>query len=123
MNRYHVTFYYLATGMEGRALEKDHGMVNAGTPEAARQEICDRLYGGDPFALSCLNAKEVVPKQPAGAVRVVDTPPTQEQPRRQGKVYTMVTERRDELRLQINNMYQDIEMLEEELSELEDYLA
>lgn len=123
MNRYHVTFYYLATGMEVGALVKDHGMVNAGNPEEAKQEICNRLYGGDPFALGCLTAKEIVPKQPTRAIKVVDTPPIQEQPRRQGKVYAMVEARRNELQSRISCMYQDIEMLEEELSELEDYLA
>jgi hypothetical protein len=35
MNKYRVTYYYLATGMEGRADTADYGIIEANTSEEA----------------------------------------------------------------------------------------
>lgn len=52
-NLYHVTYYYLATGMEGHADEKDYGYWWADSEEEARELASN----GDSFVKGCLWAK------------------------------------------------------------------
>ena len=71
MIRYHVTYYYLATGMEGCADQKDFGIVVAETPDAAKDRVAlaeyptDVLYGPGnqwstrAFFRGCLTANPV----------------------------------------------------------------
>lgn len=70
MPRFHVLYYYLATGMEGLADEKDFGAVEASSPKEAckavalREYPIDKMYGpGDSYStreffLGCLSAVE-----------------------------------------------------------------
>lgn len=44
MKTYHVTYYYLATGMEGYADTKDHGYILANSSSEAVQLMGKRLY-------------------------------------------------------------------------------
>ena len=44
MNLYHVTYYYLATGMDGRADDRDHGYVTASSAADACRIVGDRTY-------------------------------------------------------------------------------
>jgi hypothetical protein len=37
MPRYHLTYFYLATGMEGAPDVSDYGIVDAATPEEAKR--------------------------------------------------------------------------------------
>ena len=39
MHTYHVTYFYLATGMEGHADRADHGYVEAWTSEEAIEKV------------------------------------------------------------------------------------
>ena len=39
MHTYHVTYYYLATGMEGRADTADHGYVQAWSAKEAVEKV------------------------------------------------------------------------------------
>lgn len=39
MNTYHVTYYYLATGMEGHADEADYGYIKAETAQDAINKV------------------------------------------------------------------------------------
>lgn len=69
--KWHVRYYYLATGMEGRADEEDFGVVEANTDLEARQIVAmrecseDTRYGPDnawstrDFFLGCLRATPV----------------------------------------------------------------
>lgn len=60
MNIYHVTFFYLATGMEGRAQTKDYGNITATTAEEAKDiALRGTASAGCSFTLSCLTAKLV----------------------------------------------------------------
>lgn len=62
---WHVTYYYLATGMEGRADTHDYGIVYADTESEAKDIIvrreqaeCDPPIGfPSEFFKSCLEAK------------------------------------------------------------------
>ncbi len=40
MKEYHVTFYYLATGMEGIPSTKDYGIVEAHSAQEAIDIVC-----------------------------------------------------------------------------------
>ncbi len=40
MKEYHVTFYYLATGMEGIPSTKDYGIVKAHSAQEAIDIVC-----------------------------------------------------------------------------------
>lgn len=44
MHTYHVTYYYLATGMEGNADYADHGTIQAWSKEEAVEKMGLRLY-------------------------------------------------------------------------------
>lgn len=39
MKKYHVTYFYLATGMEGRADKRDYGIVEAESEKDAKGKI------------------------------------------------------------------------------------
>lgn len=59
--RYHVTYYYLATGMEGRADREDYGIVEASSPGEACDNVALRLHPHDQqtreWVRGCLSAK------------------------------------------------------------------
>jgi len=61
MAQFHVRYSYLATGMEGRADERDFGFIAAESPKAACEAIALREYPEDidtrQFFLGCLSAK------------------------------------------------------------------
>jgi hypothetical protein len=69
MNKYHVTYYYLATGMEGIADEKDYGIIEAKNCDDAIDIVAnkilpvDEMYGPNnswssrDFMKGCLSAK------------------------------------------------------------------
>lgn len=65
MNKYHVTYYYLATGMEGIPDQRDYGCVLADSPEDAVDLIieAEHMEKYREFAKSCLSARKV-PTQP-----------------------------------------------------------
>ena len=44
MNTYHVTYFYLATGMEGNPDTKDHGYVEANSSDEAIRIVGKRNY-------------------------------------------------------------------------------
>lgn len=44
MNTYHVTYYYLATGMEGRADTADHGYWEANSAQEAIEKCGKAKY-------------------------------------------------------------------------------
>lgn len=44
MKKYHVTYYYLATGMEGYADTKDHGTILANSAKEAVELVGKKLY-------------------------------------------------------------------------------
>lgn len=44
MNKYHVTYYYLATGMEGNADSRDYGYVDANSNQEAIEIVGRRLH-------------------------------------------------------------------------------
>lgn len=68
---YHVTYSYLATGMEGKADIRDHGVVKANSAEEAKDIVAraavpvDETYGGKyggstrEFYRAFLTAKDV----------------------------------------------------------------
>lgn len=62
MALYHVTYYYLATGMEGHAQREDFGVVEADSPEAAVGKVIDQHYwmqdkATRDFVRGCLSAR------------------------------------------------------------------
>lgn len=64
MNRYHVTFYYLATGMEGRPLTDNYGVVLASSEDAAKEYILNTYHPNNSandraFIKGCLTAKRI----------------------------------------------------------------
>jgi len=64
MKRWHVTYYYLATGMEGRPDVEDYGVVeapdkNAAKLKAARQRHPKMSQRDIDWCVGCLTAKEV----------------------------------------------------------------
>lgn len=63
MKTYHVTYYYHATGMEGVADTKDHGIFYAESKDGAIRQCIKQNYpnevGADrEFLAGCLTAKE-----------------------------------------------------------------
>lgn len=70
--RWHVTFYYCATGMEGTPDVADHGIVRAPTAELAVDLILKRDYAGkkeSEWYRSCLKAVKVQPLRAKPAKR------------------------------------------------------
>lgn len=64
MKQYHVTFYYLATGMEGRPDVQDYGIVYANNEtEAKRKAVIGRHPDMSPqdidWTMGCLTVKQV----------------------------------------------------------------
>ncbi len=61
MNKYSVTYYYLATGMEGFADTRDYGIVEANTPEEAVDKVIpkDKDPETKEFIKGCLTAREL----------------------------------------------------------------
>jgi len=62
--RYHVTYFYLATGMEGRADKEDYGIIEATSPEDAKKKAARRRHPHESpqdidWCVGCLTAKEV----------------------------------------------------------------
>ncbi len=55
---YKVTYYYLATGMEGNADIRDMGLVKAKSAEEARLIIASKSDYRE-WMMSCLSAEEV----------------------------------------------------------------
>lgn len=58
--RFHVTYYYLATGMEGIADERDYGIVEAENADEARSIVAKqecRSVKDQQWMLSCLSAE------------------------------------------------------------------
>jgi len=72
MKKYNVTYYYLATGMEGVPDTEDYGIIEAEDAEAAKDKIAlheysdDIMYGPDnkystrEFFRGCLRAVEIL---------------------------------------------------------------
>ncbi len=63
MKTWHVTYFYLATGMEGRADKQDYGFVDAETKEEAKEKAarrrCPEISERDlQWTIGCLTAKE-----------------------------------------------------------------
>lgn len=48
--KYHVTYFYLTTGMEGIPDKEDYGIIEADSPEEAKQKVVDVIY---PFDEMC----------------------------------------------------------------------
>ena len=61
MKTYHVTYYYLATGMEGVADTADYGLVEAESPEQAIEIVGKRMRPNEEPWVQVwgLSAKEV----------------------------------------------------------------
>lgn len=62
MYRYHVTYYYLASGMEGNADTKDYGIVWANNSDQARMMIAKQISSNlndIAWVMGCLTAKKV----------------------------------------------------------------
>ena len=62
--RYNVTYYYLATGMEGRADEKDLGVFLAVDTDDAKTQAIELHYSNLPpdsqtFVRSCLTVTKL----------------------------------------------------------------
>lgn len=60
MSKYHVTWFYLATGMEGIADQRDYGLVEAPDKDTAIRQVMERenMMKHEEFCKSCLSAKE-----------------------------------------------------------------
>lgn len=59
---FHVTYFYLATGMEGRADRRDYGIVSARTSREAIRKVASReckSVNDAHWMEGCLTAKEV----------------------------------------------------------------
>lgn len=67
MKRFHVTYRYLATGMEGRADEHDYGIFEAADEAEAKGKAADAHCKGDSdtrhFFIGCLTAHEMVAEE------------------------------------------------------------
>lgn len=62
--KYRVTYFYLATGMNGLADTKDYGIVNAQSEEEAKDIVTTRMYPKGPpsvasFFRGCLKVEQV----------------------------------------------------------------
>lgn len=71
MKQWHVTYFYLATGMEGRADERDYGWVSADTELEAREIIAKKIVVADSssssedvvkWIMGCLTAEKMKSK-------------------------------------------------------------
>lgn len=65
MKTYHVTYFYLATGMEGRPDIKDYGFIQADSADVAKERAARRRHPKMSerdinWTIGCLTAKEVV---------------------------------------------------------------
>ena len=66
MNWYNVKFYFLASGMDGRAAEDDYGLVQARSKEHAITQVVDNAVAtgvvnahNKDFFRGCLTARKV----------------------------------------------------------------
>ena len=60
MKTFRVTYYYLATGMEGRPDEQDYGNVQADSADEAKNIVTCMHGGASPeWFKGCLTAVEV----------------------------------------------------------------
>lgn len=63
MNKYSLTYYYLATGMEGVADKYDIGIYEGNTEQEAIDNYINTLEYDNPltkrFVRSCINAKQI----------------------------------------------------------------
>lgn len=64
MKQWHVTYYYLATGMEGRADTRDYGVVSAETADEAMNKVIEREFPSTSpqnkeWMKGCLSAERV----------------------------------------------------------------
>jgi hypothetical protein len=60
MPKYHVTYFYLATGMEGIPDMKCFGIVEADSKRKAKESVIDQYGFKDrDWYMSCLSADEV----------------------------------------------------------------
>jgi hypothetical protein len=64
MRQFHVTFYYLASGMEGRADVQDYGIVYANNETEAKRKAAEGRHPDmSPqdinWTMGCLTAKEI----------------------------------------------------------------
>jgi hypothetical protein len=64
MKDYHVTYYYLATGMEGQADERDYGIHSANSIEEAINKALDTMDKNltvreKEWVRGCLTAREI----------------------------------------------------------------
>lgn len=63
LKSYHVTFYYLATGMEGVADKRDYGVFRAASKDAAQRQVLKTHFPNNKrdwdWIQGCLTAKEV----------------------------------------------------------------
>lgn len=61
VSQYHVTYYYLATGMDGNADTRDLGVFTAKSSEDAVEQAAFQMCRGDPsskeFVKGCLTAR------------------------------------------------------------------
>jgi hypothetical protein len=74
MSKYHVTYFYLATGMEGIPDKNDYGIVEANSPDEAKDIVvkrqnhqADHHYTAqevDAWFRSCLSAKLIDEPKP-----------------------------------------------------------
>ena len=69
--KYHVTFYYLASGMEGHADRRDYGVVEAKSEKDAKCKAIGAQWpdaddATKSFVLSCLTAKPVTDRTGIG---------------------------------------------------------
>lgn len=63
MSRYNVTYFYLATGMEGRADQRDYGEVEANSSREAERIVAERISPKHAdWMMGCLTAKEILPE-------------------------------------------------------------
>jgi len=61
--KYHVTYYYLATGMERNTDTRDYGVYEANDEQEAKEIVAVQAYPNDAatrtFFLGCLTARRV----------------------------------------------------------------
>lgn len=75
MNRYNVTFYYLATGMDGIASEKDYGIIPANSNSEAKDKVLINIGKfGCSFTKSCLTARLVCAEP---ILELIEEPPVE----------------------------------------------
>ena len=92
MSKWHVTYSYLATGMEGKADTADCGIFEASTAAEAREMAVlkeypmDKLYGpgysSRDFYRGCLSVKPVIaPQEPQDGLKYKAPKGSQNQPK------------------------------------------